>query len=407
MSEKNSSTGLARFGGGSGTRSVALELPEPPSTSAALLAWFFRSQRQPSTARSYREALVWFARWLVERRIERAVPSSGRSLADLRARRGARSAEEDRLLEQMVEALATLNRPQAVYVVAEYGRALDAYRGSRQRKLAAATINRLLASVAALVRIANQVGYLPWRFERSDLSYRSIPLRKRRARMRGPDPAAYRLMLGAAASEPSPWAERDVAILRLAGDLGLRRREIRELDLEDLEEDSKTGRWTLRVTRKGETEKVPLTVPAPTAAALRAWLDLRGDAPGPLLVSLEDVDYPDTGEGSRPGRRRGRPPVDPNEGGEAGLRRIPYSSLYAIIRRYGERVGVSTRPHGLRHMALTEAMGYAAAQGWPIAKVLEYSGHSPRSVSILLDYADDLEDAQGQLAELVARGHDE
>lgn len=407
MSEKEPSTGLAPLAGGGGAQSAALELPAPPSTSEALLDWFFRSQRQPSTARSYREALVWFARWLVERRIERTVPSSGFSLADLRARRGARSAEEDRLLEQMVEALATLNRPQAVYVLAEFGRALDAYRGPRQRRLAAATINRLLASVASLVRTANQVGYLPWRFERGDLSYRSIPLRKRRARMRGPDPATYRLMLGAAAAEPSPWAERDVAILRLAGDLGLRRREIRELDLEDLEENPKAGRWTLRVTRKGETEKVPLTVPKPTAAAIRSWLDLRGDAPGPLLVSLEDVDYPDTGEGSRPGRRRGRPSVDLNEAGEAGLRRIPYSSLYAIVRRYGERVGVTTRPHGLRHMALTEAMGYAAAQGWPIARVLEYSGHSSRSVAILLDYADDLEDAQGQLAEMVAQGHEE
>jgi integrase len=77
------------------------------------------------------------------------------------------------------------------------------------------------------------------------------------------------------------------------------------------------------------------------------------------------------------------------------------------VRRYSERIGEPTRPHGLRHMALTEAMGYAARKGWPLSKVLEFSGHSPRSVAILFDYADEFEDAQGQLADLVAKGHDE
>ncbi|MBZ0159459.1 MAG: hypothetical protein K8G79_04895 [bacterium] len=59
--------------------------------------------------------------------------------------------------------------------------------------------------------------------------------------------------------------------MRLAGDLGLRRREFHQLDLEDVEE-GKVGRMTLSVTRKGESEKVPLTVPAPTEAVLRAWV---------------------------------------------------------------------------------------------------------------------------------------
>ncbi|MBZ0100744.1 MAG: tyrosine-type recombinase/integrase [Thermoanaerobaculia bacterium] len=383
-----------------------LELPEPPSSAEALLAYFFRRQRQPATALAYRDGLVWFARWLVERRIEVALPATGRTLAQHRRTRAERRSEEDALLVRMAEALLTLRREQGVYVLEEFGRALEAYRGPRRRKLAAATVNRLLAGVAAFVRTANQVGLLAWRFERGDVPYRSIPARARRARTRGPHPSAYRLILGAAAAEASPRAERDLAILRLAGDLGLRRREIHQLDLDDVEE-GKAGRMTLSVTRKGETEQIPLTVPAPTAAVLRAWVALRGDAPGPLLVSLENEDHPGTGEGSRPGRRRGRPPADPSEINEAGLRRIPYSTLYAIVRRYSERVGEPTRPHGLRHMALSEAMGYAARKGWPLSKVLEFSGHSPRSVAILFDYADEFEDAQGQLAEMVARGHDE
>lgn len=43
----------------------------------------------------------------------------------------------------------------------------------------------------------------------------------------------------------------------------------------------------------------------------------------------------------------------------------------------------------------------------PIENVLGNSGPDPRSVVILLDYAAEFEDAQGQLAELVARGPEE
>ncbi|MDX2469351.1 MAG: recombinase XerD, partial [SAR324 cluster bacterium] len=68
---------------------------------------------------------------------------------------------------------------------------------------------------------------------------------------------------------------------------------------------------------------------------------------------------------------------------------------------YGKKVGVKTRPHGLRHQGITTAVIAAKDAGICLEEVLDYSDHS--SVSVLIIYRDRERNVQGKLADLVAR----
>jgi integrase/recombinase XerC len=87
-------------------------------------------------------------------------------------------------------------------------------------------------------------------------------------------------MLDSLAKRKDPKSMRDRALLRCLYDLGLRRAEVLNLDLEDL--DLEAG--TVAVLGKGRTSKVKLTLPPETRKALEAWIGVRGVAPGPLFT---------------------------------------------------------------------------------------------------------------------------
>ena len=94
---------------------------------------------------------------------------------------------------------------------------------------------------------------------------------------RGPGVVAVKAMLGGAKSS------RDRAILHLLYDLGLRRGEVVALDFADLD----LSRGTLLVIGKGRLEKSPLSLPPAALEALAAWLDARGEKPGPLFTNFD------------------------------------------------------------------------------------------------------------------------
>lgn len=87
---------------------------------------------------------------------------------------------------------------------------------------------------------------------------------------------------------------------------------------------------TVMILGKGRTAKEKLTLPAPTQTALRAWVHVRGDTPGPLFVSLDRA--------------------------KQGDGRLSGSAVYQSVRRLGAAVGLKTRPHALRHSAITDAL---------------------------------------------------
>lgn len=255
-------------------------------------------------------------------------------------------------LEDAIAHLLTLSAGEANGLALAYRTHL------RQAKLSPATINRRLAALRSLTKLARLVGKTTWALEVPNLpseAYRDT---------RGPGRVAVQALLTAAEGAP-----RDYAVLRLLYDLGLRRAEVCSLDLADLE----LARATLFVQGKGRLEKSPLELPQPTVLALSDWLVVRGSVPGPLFYNFDR-----SGKGD--GRLSGR-------------------SVHRLVQKYG---GASARPHGLRHTAITEACKAATAAGIGIEEVLDFSRH--RSLAVLMRYRDRERNVQGKLAALVAQG---
>jgi site-specific recombinase XerC len=147
-----------------------------------------------------------------------------------------------------------------------------AYKAKRYADgVAPATINRRLAALRSLVKLARTLGLVPWILEVEGM--RTEPYRD----TRGPGHAGFRKLLEAMAGRRDTKALRDRALLRLLYDLGLRRAEVVGLDVEDLD----LADGTVAVLGKGRTQKVNLTLPEATQRALAAWLAVRGVPSGP------------------------------------------------------------------------------------------------------------------------------
>jgi integrase/recombinase XerC len=228
------------------------------------------------------------------------------------------------------------------------------------RGLAPATINRRLAALRSLVKLARTLGLVPWILEVEGVraeSYRDT---------RGPGHAGFRKLLGALAGRRDTKALRDRALLRLLYDLGLRRAEVVGLDVADLD----LADGTVAVLGKGRTQKVKLTLPEATNRALAAWLAVRGVPSGPLFTTLDRAS-------------RGR--------------RLSGMGLYLVVRHMGERAGVRVRPHGLRHAAITRALDLT---GGDLRSVQRFSRH--KDVRLLQRYDDNRQDLGGAVARRLA-----
>lgn len=238
-----------------------------------------------------------------------------------------------------------------------------AYRATLlDRGLAPATVNRRLAAVRSLVKLARTLGMVPWSLELAGVksaAYRDT---------RGPGLAGFRGLLELVAQDRTPKGRRDALALRLLWDLALRREEAVSLDLADV--DLVAG--TVSILGKGRRERETLTLPAQTVAAVRAWLAVRGTGPGPLLMNL---DRRSKGEGHR----------------------LTGTGLYLLVQGLGRRLGLTVRPHGLRHAAITEAL---EKTGGNVRAVQRFSRH--RDLRTLTRYDDNREDMAGEVAALVA-----
>ncbi|GAB4464584.1 MAG: tyrosine-type recombinase/integrase [Armatimonadaceae bacterium] len=233
------------------------------------------------------------------------------------------------------------------------------------RGLQPATVNRRLAALRSLVKLARLFGLVVWELETPNVRHEAY------RDTRGPGKDAVRQMLEQAAQGDSPRDRRDRAILHLLYDLGLRRGEVVALDIGDVE----LAQSRIRVRGKGRREKTPLSLPTPTLVAMTDWLAVRGNEPGPLFTNFDRA--------------------------RKGDGRLSADHVYRIVRKAGEQIGVKTRPHGLRHTAITEACKAAQGAGIGLEEVLDFSRH--KSVQVLMLYRDRERNVQGQLAALVAQ----
>jgi integrase/recombinase XerC len=231
-----------------------------------------------------------------------------------------------------------------------------------ERELAAITISRRLTALRSMIKLARTLGLIPWTLEIQGLKtegYRDT---------RGPGRNGFRALLEVLNGRNDAKTLRDRAILRCLFDLGLRRKEVVNLDVEDF--DRQAG--TLAVLGKGRTAKNTLTLPPQTRQALEVWLNARGEEPGPFFLTM-------------------------NRANQGEVLRLTAAGLYGKVRELGRKAGLKVWPHGIRHSAITEALD---ATGGNIRAVQRFSRH--KDVRVVERYDDNRQDLAGELARKVA-----
>ena len=260
---------------------------------------------------------------------------------------------------------ATAEQAVRMLLAIEHGQANALALGYRndmvRRQLQPATVNRRLAALRSVVKLGNTLGLVSWTLDAENVD--SVTYRD----TRGPGRDGVRAMVAKAKERTDPKGVRDTAIVRLLHDVALRRGEVVSLDLEHYE----SRRGTIAVLGKGRTQRERITLPAATRSALDAWITVRGKTAGPLFHRLDVA-----------GRGTGR---------------LTGAAVYAVVRELGAEVDITTRPHGLRHSAITAALD---ASNGNIRAVQRFSRH--RNVQTLQIYDDNRADLAGQMAALIA-----
>jgi integrase/recombinase XerC len=239
-----------------------------------------------------------------------------------------------------------------------------------ERKLSPATINRRLSAIRALVEQAGTLGLVTWGLKIKGI--KSKPYRD----TEGPGTRNVRRMLGlivtrkkkrtkrAKEDEMNPKAYRDYAIIKLLYDLALRRGEVVSLDVEDVDLEGRR----IQVKGKGRSEKEILALPESTVAVLQDWIRVRGELNGALFINFDRAKKGD---------------------------RLTGAAVYYVIRKLGKEIGITTRPHGLRHSAIT-----ACVDQFPLTDVQKFSRH--KKIETVAVYADNKEGVQSKIADFVS-----
>ena len=234
---------------------------------------------------------------------------------------------------------------------------------SRAAPLAVATVNRRLAALRSVAKLARQVGRVVWVLEVPDLAavkYRDT---------RGPGDSGVRALVAAAAGRMDAKGARDRAVLRLLCDCALRRAEVVSLDVGHVD---RAG-GALWVLGKKRHERERITLPPQTLATLDAWLTLRGETTpdAPLFVALDHATH-----GAR----------------------LTGRSVARIVEKLGQSAGIGhVRPHGLRHAAITHALDVTNGD---VRRVAAFSRH--KKLDTLTVYDDARRDHAGDVSALVA-----
>lgn len=228
------------------------------------------------------------------------------------------------------------------------------------RGLAAATVNRRLSTLRSAVKLARTVGACTFSLEvesEKAEAYRDT---------RGPSLDKVRAAIGTLESRADRGerrALRDLAIVRLLFNVGLRRGEVVSLDVEHYDPDG--GR--IFVQGKARTSREWVTLSPEAKIALERWLAARGDEPGAIF-----------------------PPCDRLAPYRNDTKRLSATSVYRMLRHFG------IRPHGLRHAAITEALRLTAGD---IPQVMRFSRH--KSPAVLMVYDDRRRDGGGKVAAML------
>ena len=219
-------------------------------------------------------------------------------------------------------------------------------------RYAPAMANKALAALRGTLREAWRLGAMTAEeFQRAaDLAVvRGETLPKGRALTSG----ELRALFEACVSTAGQAGMRDAAMLALAYGGGLRRAEIVALDLDDC--DIATGAIRVRAGKGRKDRNIFATNGA--LEALKAWLDVRGTADGPLLLPI-------------------------NKAGRIVFRRLTDQSVRLILARRAKQAGVQPfTPHDCRRTFVGDLLDAGA----DISVVQAMAGHSSPNTTARYD----------------------
>lgn len=315
-----------------------LALTRTHTASTILDAW--RAGKSPHTVRSYQQDLAAFASFI------------------------ATTHGEPLTIDGALEGLFRLDSASAHGLVLQYKASM------LDRNLAPATINRALATLRSVSKLARMLGVVTGGW------YLEVPGVKAEPRRdtRGPSVEDVRKMLAATAGD-TEVETRDAAIVVTLFSLGLRVSELCGLRVEETD----LARGTAWIRGKGRRQREPVPLPPLVIDVLRRYLRHRtGAAQGPLFASRS--------------HRRAKD----------GSVRLNARSVLRIVNDLGQRVGVRVWCHALRHTAITEAIIRGQQAGIGLDQIRAFSRH--RTLQTMLVYRDARDQAavHRRLANVVA-----
>lgn len=238
--------------------------------------------------------------------------------------------------------------------------------------LSPGSVNRRLTTLRTWVKLAKTLGLSTWALELRGLkteTYRDT---------RGPGTEVVKAMIEAADADAvrggrvGREGRRDALLVRLMFTLGLRRGEVSGLDLVHV--DLRQDRLWIHGKGRGAREAVSIAS-AGLRTRLDAWVaERRATGAGdedPLFVNME--------RGSK-----GKP---------VGTARLTGGGIWHAVVRRSTTVGQRSRPHGLRHSAITESL---ARNNGNVRATQKFSRH--KRVETVLLYDDSRRDHAGEAA---------
>lgn len=207
--------------------------------------------------------------------------------------------------------------------------------------LSAAVINRRLSAVRTVCRVLARADMGP-----GAVDVEAVPVENHdSAKMKGPSIANLARVIDTLAASGRAHDLRDLAIVLLAAQRGLRRAEIAGLRLADVDLDN----CAVMVRRKGRRDLQKVSIGGACCEALEAWLAARG--PGEPTDSAFVV-------------------IGTNGKGLG----MSTTAIADAVKRAGQTIGCAGwTPHRLRHSAITAALKQC---GDNIAKAQEFAGHA-------------------------------
>jgi integrase/recombinase XerC len=236
-----------------------------------------------------------------------------------------------------------------------------------QRKLKPASMNRKINAIKALAKYAYDVGVCQWKLDVDALKQGKVEVYRD---TRGVPPEDIQKILSYP-DRSTMLGKRDYAMLQLLWGNGLRRAEVINLNIHDVD----LGDRSLWVKGKGNSDTLQIKMNNSTVEAVDEWLISRlsyySSGDDSLFISLSNIN-------------RGK--------------RLCAQTLYNLVNEISKAVNITKKmsPHRVRHSAITTVL--ERNQG-NIRKAQSFSRHADPKTLIIYD--DNLNAAQSEMSELL------